>query len=98
LTQSKTAFRALSRLKCPNFRACAHGDLATEEAQRVILNGSITTHAAAFGGFIADIGAAANLQDPTNATCFQSDGAYLQGAGYDVAVPIVKDQVVAALA
>jgi len=54
------------------------GDLATEEAQRVILNASIKTHAAAFGGYIADIGPAANLQDPTNATYFQADGAHLQ--------------------
>jgi len=74
------------------------GDLATEEAQRVVLNTAITTHAAAFGGFIADIGAAVNLQDPNDATYFQSDHAHLTGAGYDVAVPIVKDQVVAALA
>ncbi len=39
----------------------------------------------------------ANLQDPTNATYFQADGAHLQGAGYDVVVPIVKDQIAAAL-
>jgi hypothetical protein len=34
------------------------GDLAKEEAQRVILNAAITSHATASGGFIADIGAA----------------------------------------
>lgn len=73
------------------------GDIGTYEAQRTIFDNFITSNPTLFGNFIADIGAAPNLQNTADTTYFQTDQAHLTGTGYDQVDPIVAAQVAAAV-
>jgi hypothetical protein len=73
------------------------GDVGTEEAQRTLLNTFVLANPTLFGNFIADVGAASQLQNTSDLTYFQADKAHFTPAGNTVCVNIIAPEITAAL-
>lgn len=60
------------------------------ETERTAFNALLAANYTDYADALADVGAAANLQDPTNGTYFDADKLHLTTAGYAVVAAVVK--------